>query len=271
MRLTRPLVVSLFATLSLGISAVGIAAPAAAEVAGKYVALGDSYSSGTGAGSYGDSGGCKRSANAYAQLWANANSPSAFSFVACSGAETADVLAGQVGAVTPDTELVTISIGGNDAGFADVMTDCNLGSDRTCVDRNAQAQAFARAELPGRLDNVYSAIRDRAPNARVIVVGYPRIYQLDGSCSFGLSETKRAAINGSADVLAQVIAGRAGAFGFTFVDGRSAFAGHEICASGTRWLHSLTFPLDESYHPNVAGQRDGYFAALARVTAGVAA
>ncbi|GAB3457323.1 SGNH/GDSL hydrolase family protein [Actinophytocola sediminis] len=258
MRLARPLAVSLFAALAF----VGIASPASAEAAGKYVALGDSYASGTGAGSYGDSGGCKRSANAYAQLWANSHAPSAFSFVACSGAVTSDVLANQVSAVTSDTELVTISIGGNDAGFADVMTDCNLGSDQSCVDRNAEAQAFARAELPGRLDSVYTAISDRAPGAQVVVLGYPHIYELDGDCSVGLSETKRAAINGSADVLADVVSSRSGAFGFTFVDGRSAFAGHEICASGAQWLNSITWPIDESYHPNVGGHRDGYYAAL---------
>ncbi|WP_084735484.1 SGNH/GDSL hydrolase family protein [Actinophytocola xinjiangensis] len=261
MRLSRSLAVAVFAALSL----VGIAAPASAEAAGKYVALGDSYASGTGAGSYGDSGGCKRSANAYAQLWANANSPSAFSFVACSGAVTSDVLNNQVSALTSDTALVTISIGGNDAGFADVMTDCNLGSDASCVSRNNEAQAFARNTLPGRLDNVYAQIDSRAPNAQVVVLGYPHIYELGGSCSVGLSETKRAAINSSADVLAQVISARAGAYGFTFLDGRTAFDGHEICASGTRWLHSLTWPIGDSYHPNVAGHRDGYYAALNRV------
>jgi len=263
MRLARAS--SLFALLSVAL--VGVAAPATADpagtaAAGKYVALGDSYASGTGAGSYGNSGSCKRSANSYPQLWANANAPSAFSFVACSGARTGDVLANQIGAVTADTALVTINIGGNDAGFADVMTDCNLGSDSSCVSRNQEAQAYARNTLPGLLDGVYGQIRNRAPNARVIVLGYPHIYQLGGSCSVGLSETKRAAINQSSDVLAAVISGRAGAFGFTFVDGRSAFDGHEICGAGARWIHSITWPIDESYHPNAAGQNGGYYAAL---------
>jgi lysophospholipase L1-like esterase len=251
--------------LLLSVAVVGLATPATADpvaAAGKYVALGDSYASGTGAGSYGDSGNCKRSANAYAQLWANANAPSAFSFVACSGARTGDVLANQIGAVTADTELVTINIGGNDAGFADVMTDCNLGSDASCVSRNQEAQDYARNTLPGLLDGVYTEIRDRAPNARVVVLGYPHMYVLDGDCSVGLSETKRAAINQSSDVLAEVISARAGSFGFTFVDGRSAFAGHEICAAGAVWLNSITWPIDESYHPNATGQRDGYYAAL---------
>ncbi len=259
----RSIVITFVAAAAAFVPVTASAEPAAA--AGKYVALGDSDASGPGAGSYGDSGSCKRSANAYAQLWANANAPSEFSFVACSGAVTSDVLANQVGALTSDTALVTISIGGNDAGFADVMTDCNLGSDDSCVTRNEEAQAFARGTLPGLLDGVYTEIRDRAPSAQVVVLGYPHIYQLSGDCSVGLSETKRAVINGSADVLADVISGRAGAFGFTFVDGRSAFSGHEICSAGDWWLNSITWPIDESYHPNAAGHSGGYYPALEAV------
>lgn len=262
----RSIVITVFAAAAVITPATAVSASADPVVAaGKYVALGDSYASGTGAGSYGDSGSCKRSANAYSQLWANANAPSEFAFVACSGAVTSDVLANQVGAITADTALVTISIGGNDAGFADVMTDCNLGSDDSCVARNQEAQNFARSSLPGLLDGVYTEIRNRAPSAHVVVLGYPHIYQLGGDCAVGLSETKRAAINSSADVLAEVVAGRSGAFGFTFVDGRSAFAGHEICSSGDWWLNSITWPIDESYHPNAAGQSGGYYAALSAV------
>ncbi|SDH54956.1 Lysophospholipase L1 [Actinokineospora alba] len=261
MRVSRSLVITLLTLLSMA----GFAVPASAAT-GKYVALGDSYSSGLGAGSYGTSGSCKRSSNAYPQLWANSHSPSAFSFVACSGARTGDVLANQIGAVTADTALVTISIGGNDAGFASVMTDCNFGSDSTCVQRNQEAQNYARTQLPPKLDQVYSQIRTRAPNARVLVVGYPRMYKVPGYCYAGLSETKRSAINQSADVLADVTRGRAAARGFTFVDGRTAFAGHEICASGTRWINSWAWPVEESYHPNVAGQSGGYYAAVRAVT-----
>jgi lysophospholipase L1-like esterase len=253
-RLTRPV----FAVVLAALTVIGLASPASAA-SGKYVALGDSYSSGTGAGSYGSSGSCKRSANSYPQLWANANAPASFAFVACSGAVTNDVLNNQVSAITSDTALVTISIGGNDAGFADVMTACNTGSDASCVSRNQTAQNFARTTLPGRLNNVYTQIRNRAPSARVVVLGYPHIYQLNGGCWVGLSETKRAAINQSSDVLATVTAGRASAYGFTFLDARNTFTGHEICASGTRWLNSVTFPIDESYHPNATGQRGGFY------------
>ena len=87
----------------------------------------------------------------------------------------------------------------------------------------------------------------------------PHIYELDGSCWVGLSETKRAAINQSSDVLASVTSGRAAAFGFTYIDARNTFRGHEICASGARWINSVTCPVDESYHPNATGQRGGYY------------
>ncbi|GGS26169.1 MULTISPECIES: SGNH/GDSL hydrolase family protein [Actinokineospora] len=260
MRVPRFLAAALLAVGSL----IALAVPAQAAP-GKYVALGDSYSSGLGAGSYTNSA-CRRSAYAYPQLWANALRPSAFSFAACSGAETSNVLSSQISAVTSDTALVTVSIGGNDAGFADVMTDCNLGSDSYCESRNREAQEFARTTLPGRLDAVYKAIRDRAPSARVIVVGYPRIYHLNGTCSLGLSERKRTAINQSSDVLHQVISGRASAHGFTFLNGQTAFAGHEICASGTRWINSVVWPIEESYHPNRAGQNGGYYASLRAIT-----
>lgn len=242
-------------------------APAAHAAAADYVALGDSYSSGVGAGDYDpDSGSCLRSPNAYPALWADGHDVASFTFAACSGATTADVVANQLGALSARTTLVTISVGGNDAGFADVMTTCILGSAETCIERVERAKEFARTELPGRLDTVYAAIRQRAPNAETIVLGYPHFYQLSGSCWVGLSETKRAAINSGADVLAEVTAKRAANAGATFVDLRGPFTGHEIC-SADWWLHSVNWSnMVESYHPTAEGQSNGYLPALTAVT-----
>ncbi|WP_158887016.1 SGNH/GDSL hydrolase family protein [Amycolatopsis anabasis] len=245
------------------LATLGLTVPAAAAAA-NYVALGDSYSSGVGAGSYGDSGNCKRSANAYPQLWANAHSGTRFTFVACSGARTGDVL-NQANSLSSATTLVTVSVGGNDAGFADVMTDCTLGSDQSCIDRVNQAKSYATGTLPGLLDGVYAKIRQKSPNAKVVVLGYPRFYKIGGSCNAGLSDTKRSAINGGADTLAQVTSGRASAAGFKFVDVRGPFTGHEICSSDW-WLRSLSWPVDESYHPNQNGQKLGYLPGLTAVT-----
>ncbi|MGA5191107.1 SGNH/GDSL hydrolase family protein [Streptomyces griseoincarnatus] len=239
------------------------AAHASAEAApGPYVALGDSYSSGVGAGSYiSSSGDCKRSTKAHPYLWAAANSPSSFSFTACSGARTGDVLSGQLGPLSASTALVSISIGGNDAGFADVMTTCVLQSDSSCLSRIATARAFVDSTLPGRLDGVYTAIRDRAPNAHVVVLGYPRFYRLGTTC-IGLSETKRKAINDASDHLNSAIAARARAYGYTFGDVRTTFTGHEIC-SGNSWLHSVDWlNIGNSYHPKAAGQSGGYLPVL---------
>ncbi|MFI9101661.1 SGNH/GDSL hydrolase family protein [Streptomyces fildesensis] len=246
--------------LTTGLALIG-AAPAHAA-APSYAALGDSYSAGVGAGSYDSSSGdCKRSTKAYPALWAAAHAPSAFAFTACSGARTGDVLNNQLGPLNASTGLVSISIGGNDAGFSDVMTTCVLNSESTCLARIAQARTYADNTLPGLLDNVYNAIHAKAPNAHVVVVGYPHFYKINGNCWGGLSDTSRAAINGAADELDTVTAKRAANHGFSFADVRGTFTGHELC-SGSPWLNSLTFPIDESYHPKAAGQSGGYLPAF---------
>ncbi|MEV7415682.1 SGNH/GDSL hydrolase family protein [Streptomyces sp. NPDC089919] len=233
------------------------AAPQAAAT--DYVALGDSYSSGVGAGSYDSaSGSCKRSTKAYPKLWAAAHSPSSFAFTACSGARTGDVVSGQLGPLNSGTDLVSITIGGNDAGFADVMTTCVLQSESTCLSRINQAKAYVDSTLPGNLDRVYDAIRSRAPAAHVVVLGYPRFYKLSGSCVTGLSETERAAINSASDYLNAATAKRAADHGFTYAGVVGAFTGHEICSSSA-WLHSVNWlDIGESYHPTASGQSGGY-------------
>ncbi|WP_432079594.1 SGNH/GDSL hydrolase family protein [Streptomyces sp. YPW6] len=247
------------------VAAIGLAAPASAAdpaATGGYVALGDSYSSGVGAGSYlPDSGGCRRSTAAYPYLWQAANSPASFDFVACSGATTSSVASGQLGALGASTSLVSVTAGGNDVGFADVMQDCVLGSEATCLSSVDAAVGQMNDTLPGSLDALYDGIRARAPQARVVVLGYPRFYQLSGSCVAGLSETERAAINNASDVLNDVIAKRSADAGFTFSSVVDEFTGHELC-SGDAWLHSVTVPIENSYHPKAAGQSGGYLPAL---------
>ena len=112
---------------ALGAAAVGLvlAATTTVPVAGaatpSYVALGDSYSSGTGTRSYlADGTDCLRSTYAYPSLIA-AERGYGLNFRACSGAEIPDVVAAQLGALNTGTGYVSISVGGNDAGFADVL------------------------------------------------------------------------------------------------------------------------------------------------------
>ncbi|MFI7073896.1 SGNH/GDSL hydrolase family protein [Micromonospora sediminicola] len=234
--------------------------PGAARAATvNYVALGDSYSSGVGAGPY-DLSTCLRSQKSYAPLWAAAHAVTSFRFPACGGAVTADVRNNQVGQLSASTTLVTITIGGNDAGFADVMTSCRFGSTSSCESAVAGAKAFATATLPGRLDATYAAIRDRAPNARLVVLGYPRLFETGYCGLLAMSSYKRTILNQAADVLNGVTADRAGAAGATFVDARPYFTGHGVCAAEP-WIRDVSGVI-EAYHPNASGYRYGYLAAL---------
>ncbi|MER6073124.1 SGNH/GDSL hydrolase family protein [Streptomyces sp. NPDC001817] len=269
MRHTRTALCSsalLLATACL-VAAPGTAGTAPLTAGPGYVALGDSYSAGLGAGDYLPTGtNCKRSGRAYPVLWASAHKVAPFAFAACNHARTGDVLSGQLGALGAGTRLVTLTVGGMDAGFTGVMTSCALGGTSRCLSAVADARATVDRSLGARLDRLYSAIRDRAPAAHVVVLGYPHMYQLRGTCEIGLQDTARAAVNDGVDHLDALIARRAAAHGFTFADVRAAFAGHEICSSSP-WLHSVDIPaVTESYHPTAPGQALGYLPVLDRVS-----
>jgi lysophospholipase L1-like esterase len=159
--------------------------------------LGDSYSSGVGTDNYySDGTSCDRSPQGYPALWSAAHGTASFDLAACSGAKTSDVLSGQLGGLSASTNLVTITIGGNDAGFTTVMENCIIDSDSSCQSQVSSAETYIHNTLPGLLDNVYANIRSHAPNAQVVVLGYPRFYQVPGSCVVGISDTKRTAIDG---------------------------------------------------------------------------
>jgi lysophospholipase L1-like esterase len=259
-RLPRPAAKVLLVLGAVVGTVLGFAVPAQAASTVHYVALGDSYSSGVGAGSYiSSSGSCKRSSNAYPARWAAANAPASYTSVACSGATTSTVLNSQLSALSATTTLVSITIGGNDAGFADIMTTCVLFGTSSCVAEVQDAMNFGQTTLPGLLDATYSAIRSRAPNAEVVVLSYPVFYQLNATFCIGLSETSRKKINDGINLIDGVIAAAAARHGFTFADVRSRFVGHQLCSGGTKWLHALNIlDLGVSYHPTSAGQSGGY-------------
>lgn len=238
-----------------------IGAGAAQAAGANYVALGDSYSSGVGTGDYySNSGSCDRSPEGYPVLWSNANAPSSFNFAACSGATTSDVLSSQVSSLSASTSLVSITIGGNDVGFASDMQTCVLSSTSSCVSAIDNSETQAKSILPGRLDNVLNTIRSKSPNARIVVLGYPEFYDLSKSSGcIGLSTTDRQAINGGADLLDSLLQQAAARHSDVWADVRSAFSGHEIC-DGTSWLNSVDwFSISNSYHPTASGYSGAYY------------
>jgi lysophospholipase L1-like esterase len=220
-------------------------------VGGNYVAQGDSYASGTGTREYYDSG-CQRSNHSYAKQLA-AQEGMNLSHVACSGARIPDVRANQLGALSAATNLVTLSIGGNDAGFSSVITQCAKPWPWTCTTEINNARNFINNTLPGQLNSLYTEIETRAPNAQVIVVGYPRLFNGE-ECNLlaRISSGEQRDLNSVADLLATKTSAAAIAHGFDFVDARSPFDPHRIC-DDVEWLNGLSDPVGESYHPNRLG------------------
>lgn len=237
-------------TGAVAAAVLGLTPAAAAQT--QYTALGDSYSSGVGTRSYfPSSGACDRSPFAYPEIIAHRLGWH-LDFAACANARTGDVLNGQLGALSRSTQFVSISIGGNDAGFGPVIQSCVQPLPLTCSRHIAAADAFITRQLPGLLDRLFAAIRARAPHAVVAVVGYPRLFvPTSGRC--GALPPDQVKLNHTADLLAGVMGARAGAHRFLFVDARVAFTGHAIC-SGSEWLNGLSLPLMESFHPNRQGQ-----------------
>jgi lysophospholipase L1-like esterase len=237
--------------------ALGVLVPAASAAAlPQYVDLGDSYSSGVGTRVfYEESGECDRSPDAFGPKIAAARSYT-LSFQACSGAKTPEVNEKQLGTLSASTSLVTITIGGNDAGFSNVIINCALYY-FTCGSAISEANEFIKNKLPALLETTYKDIRAKATTAKVVVLGYPKLFTKEGTtCNVNfLTSGNEKKMNESAVLLDSVIKARAEALKFTFVNPTSAFESHEVCSS-SEWLNGQSDPLSESYHPNVAGQAE---------------
>ena len=231
-----------------------------ADAAGpSYVALGDSYSSGVGTRSYiSDGTSCQRSTYAYPYLIASQRAFT-LSFQACSGAKIPDVTSKQLGTLSSGTAYVTLSVGGNDAGFSSVITECaQPGWMSNCDGAINTAQSYINNTLPGALSTLYGTIRSKAPNAKVVIVGYPRIFNgEDCNAATWFSPTEESRLNQTADLLNSKLSAAASAKGFGFANPTSRFVGHAVCDS-VEWLNGLSNPVSESYHPNRTGQSSGY-------------
>jgi lysophospholipase L1-like esterase len=234
--------------------------PAPAQAAGpSYVALGDSYASGVGTRSYiSDGTSCQRSTYAYPYLLAQQKGYT-LDFKACSGATISTVTNTQLSAVGSTTKYVTISVGGNDAGFSSVITECaQPGWMSNCDGAINTAQSFINNTLPGRLNTLYTSIDSRAPDAVVVVTGYPRIFMgEDCNAATWFSPSEETRLNQTADLLNAKLSAAAAARGFKFANPTNRFIGHAVC-DDVEWINGLSSPVSESYHPNRLGQSSGY-------------
>ncbi|GAB7041538.1 MULTISPECIES: SGNH/GDSL hydrolase family protein [Catenuloplanes] len=244
---------------ALAVSTPASAAPTptrTAPVTGEYVALGDSYASGVGAGPYDPaSGDCKQSPDSYPRTWARNHPGVAFKDMTCSGAKIDDVRARQLGALSTRTTLVTITVGGNDDGFTSTVENCLTGSDALCKYSTDLGSWYARNTLVDRLAALYSEVRALAPNARVFVMSYPRVIdEGTGSCgAITPNAFKRTQMNNNADHMAEGIRSATERAGVKFVEMRLPFLGHQAC-SAEPWINGVDATrISEIFHPNRYG------------------
>ncbi|MFZ1412897.1 MAG: SGNH/GDSL hydrolase family protein [Micropruina sp.] len=247
-------------TVSASLAGVAEAAPRPPQPKPAYVALGDSYAAGTGAGSYitTDGTSCHRSLLSYAGRIA-ANSNLALNLQACAGAVTSDVTALQLGPLSSSTAYVTVTIGGNDIGFADILSTCLGTSEISCLAAVSLAESKATNELPAKLVSVFSAVKAKAGNAKIVATNYPRLFNgVDCSLLTSFTSEEMTRLNAGADTLSGVIRDAATASNIGYVDVRTPFVGHAVCSSAA-WINNASlFTQFESFHPNADGQRYGY-------------
>jgi lysophospholipase L1-like esterase len=276
------------------LAAALLATPATANAAaptGRYVALGDSYTSGPLIPIQVDLN-CVRSNRNYPSLVTASIRSSAFTDVSCGGATTGDILnpgTGQLGqtvpaqidAVNAATALVSVGIGGNDIGFSSIISDCAQASlsnpfgspcrDRYTAGGTDQLQARIAATAP-KVAAVLRAVHAAAPSARVVVVGYTAILPDTG---FGCWPTVPIAfgdvpyLRGVEKSLNGMLSGTAAANGAGYVDVYTPSIGRDACSSASvRWTEGL-IPANSAapFHPNAAGEAGMARAVIARLNA----
>lgn len=232
-----------------------------------YVALGDSFSAGPLIGTMRtDPTGCARSRDNYPAFLADWLDVASYTDVSCSAATTADLYdrmlmfdgnttRPQLDAVSADTDLVTLGIGGNDFGIYDSLIRCQDGSLSTCP--VAELEADAR-KVAGRVEQAVRRITRRAPDATVYVVGYPDILPTDRTCAaVGASPEVLRPVGQVAERLNDSLEEGATAAGATYVDMAAVSDGHDVCAKGRAWINGPRFRVGIAapFHPKINGMR----------------
>ncbi len=249
---------------------------AAASTAGGYSSLGDSYASGPVIPQQlSDPAGCQRSNHNYAHL-AAARLGLVLDDISCGGATTADVAnpqpvqggtnPPQIGGVQPATGVVTLQIGGNDIGFSRIIESCvtlvpvlprcgaQIGGSNGPLAQRIQATA-------PKMGAVLAAIHERAPRARVVVVGYPAILPPTGyGCwpQMPFAYTDVAYLRATEVRLNQMLQSEAAANHAGYLDTYTPSRGHNACTpESVRWIEPLLFPESpaDPVHPNARGMQ----------------
>lgn len=236
------------------------------------VHLGDSYAAGTGVTPLAADSPfpCQRSARNFGALLAR-REHWRLTDVSCAGATTAELgrpqyegVPAQLEALGPQTAVVTLTIGGNDAGlFSRLVGGCTRAgrSDprgHPCRDElSGELTAALDGQVAPDLRRALARIRAAAPNAQILVAGYPRILPATGGCfdQVSIAAGDRPFVRRMEERLNQAVQTAAMAAGATFVDMTGPSAGHDVCAGAAqRWVEPM-IDGPGALHPNARGQQ----------------
>lgn len=250
------------------------AAPASADRFDSYVALGDSYAAGQGAGPYVDS--CLRSGHGYPALLDAARKISLTGNAACSGATTSTIRTNQIPSLSKKVDLVTVTAGGNDLDSIGALVVCAQDSGPACAAALAQRAAVLQTALKTpeaspffqKILAMLNDVKAKAPRADIYVTGYPLLFEPGASPAAD-------PINGLTQQLNEVIAKAArqadgGRSKVSYVDVSRAFAGHGI-GSAQPWIvvppqlctiSAICGTPTDAFHPSADGYAKGYAASI---------
>lgn len=229
-----------------------------------YTVMGDSYSAGSGAGN--ETAPCGQSTAGYGSDVAAATGAT-LTNVACAGFSTTQVTALQVPQLASDTRLITITAGGNDVAWTTAIGTCLQPTSTAAACKAAVANSvYLMTKVPKNGTAMLKAIKAKAPNARILYLGYPRLFEPQNMSAptFNAAQIAGAkALNGAADLLNATLAYTALSNRVAFVPVAYRFSGHAM-PSADPWLN-YPAPFGNSpfpFHPNATGYRNGYAAAL---------
>jgi lysophospholipase L1-like esterase len=287
----RPTVLAAAATVLTLLAFPGSSGAAVGKSPKHYVALGDSYTAGPVIPVQRiDPIGCERSTNNYPALLARTLQIRDYTDVSCSGAKTVNMTSPQAvpllgvnppqfDALRPDTDLVTLTIGGNDIGFTEIIFTCARASATDPLGNPCQREATAGggdfyaqrvAEAAPKVARVLDGIRARSPHATVLLVGYLRILPPAVGCFpvFPIARGDVPYLDGLEQQFNTVLADQAFKHGAAFVDSYGGSLGHDACQLPlVKWVEG-TVPTSPAapVHPNAIGMQQVAAFALETLT-----
>jgi lysophospholipase L1-like esterase len=221
-----------------------------------YVALGDSYAAGFGAPPVDPDDPCQRSNQGYPVLLDSSQKRIELEANAtCKGATTSEVVNTQLSALNRDTRLVTLTVGGNDLHVADVAATCTTPgvTAAQCIAKIQDAVAPAQLQALGSdLIDLYGEVAEAAPGARIVVTGYPHLFDpAPGSPNAAIITALNAATDQlNATIKHAVTVAQNADVNIRYVDVTAEFAGHGALSTKPFINPPGT---EAAFHPNVLG------------------